>query len=62
MIAHFEDTVTENPQVKEYKTIEKREGYNLVYYVMNMGVMTERDAVIEIKTSTNEKGQFTSIV
>ena len=29
---------------------------------MNMGVMTERDAVIEIKFSTNDKGQLTSIV
>lgn len=48
--------------MKELKTIEKREGYHLIYYVMNMGVMTERDAVIEIKFSTNEKGQFTSIV
>ena len=62
MTAHFEDTITENPQVKEFKIIEKREGYKLVYYVMNMGVMTERDAVIEIKFSTNDKGQLTSIV
>lgn len=61
-IKNFEDSIKNNPQVKEFKQIEAREGYILCYYAINMGLMTDRDVVCEIKYSTRENGDFIALV
>jgi hypothetical protein len=63
-IGNFEESITGNPNIKEFKKIkeDKANGYFLMYYVVNMGVMSDRDCVCEVTYHTRENGDFVSIV
>ena len=60
-IKHFSEVIKTNPQIRDFKEIENREGYMLFYYAMNMGVMSDRDVVCEVKVQKEANGDFTSI-
>lgn len=60
-IKNFAEVIKTNPQIRDFKEIETRENYILFYYAMNMGVMSDRDVVCELKMQKEANGDYTSI-
>ena len=48
-VMDMENAVKENSHVKDLKMIKKEPDHLIMYYIMSMPLMTERDCVIEVK-------------